>query len=57
MLAYSLVAASGPDHDKHFVVEVALNGTVVGKGQGSSKKRAEQNAARNAIDTLFPGQL
>ena len=57
VLAYSLVAASGPDHDKHFVVEVALNGTVVGKGQGSSKKRAEQNAARNAIDTLFPGQL
>ena len=57
VLAYSLVAASGPDHDKHFAVEVALNGTVVGKGQGSSKKRAEQNAARNAIDTLFPGQL
>ena len=57
VLAYSLVAASGPDHDKHFVVEVALNGTIVGKGQGSSKKRAEQNAARNAIDTLFPGQL
>lgn len=57
VLAYSLVAASGPDHDKHFDVEVALNGTVVGKGQGSSKKRAEQNAARNAIDTLFPGQL
>ncbi len=57
VLAYSLVSASGPDHDKLFAVDVMLNGTVVGKGQGSSKKRAEQNAARNAIDALFPGQL
>ena len=53
-LSYQLVGESGPDHDKVFEVEVSLNGTVVGKGSGSSKKRAEQDAARVAIETLFP---
>ena len=51
-LAYSLVGESGPDHDKQFVVELTLNGEVVGKGIGTSKKRAEQDAARNALETL-----
>ena len=53
-LSYTLVAESGPDHDKHFDVEVKLNGKVVGIGSGSSKKRAEQDAARAAIEALFP---
>ena len=53
-LAYALVGESGPDHDKSFVVEVSLNGTVVGKGTGTSKKRAEQDAARVALERLFP---
>ena len=53
-LSYRLVGESGPDHDKVFEVEVSLNGTVVGKGSGSSKKRAEQDAAKAAIETLFP---
>ena len=53
-LAYELVGQSGPDHDKRFDVEVSLNGVVVGSGSGSSKKRAEQNAARAAIEKLFP---
>ncbi len=57
LLSYQLVGESGPDHDKHFDVEVTLNGAVVGSGQGSSKKRAEQDAARNAIAVLFPGQI
>lgn len=57
VLSYQLVGESGPDHDKHFDVEVTLNGAVVGSGQGSSKKRAEQDAARNAIAVLFPGQI
>ena len=43
VLTYALVGESGPDHDKHFEVEVSLNGKVVGTGGGSSKKRAEQN--------------
>ena len=54
VLSYALVGESGPDHDKSFLVEVSLNGKVVGKGSGSSKKRAEQDAARCAIETLFP---
>ena len=55
-LSYELVGQSGPDHDKKFDVEVSLNGTVVGFGSGSSKKRAEQDAARAAIEKLFPEQ-
>ena len=53
-ISYQLVGESGPDHNKSFCVEVTLNGTVVGKGTGSSKKRAEQDAARIAMETLFP---
>lgn len=54
VLSYELTGQTGPDHDKQFMVEVRLNGTVVGKGIGSSKKRAEQDSARNAIEKLFP---
>ena len=57
VLAYALVGQSGPDHDKEFSVEVSLNGTVVGRGTGSSKKRAEQDAARDAICLLFPDKV
>ena len=56
VLTYTLVGESGPDHDKHFEVEVCLNGKVVGLGSGSSKKRAEQDAARVAMESLFPGK-
>jgi len=52
-IAYCLVSESGPDHDKKFTVEVTLNGTVVGQGTGTSKKRAEQNAAKEAMEKLF----
>ena len=54
VLTYALVGESGPDHDKKFDVEVKLNGKVIGSGSGSSKKRAEQMAARAAIENLFP---
>ena len=57
VLSYTLVGQSGPDHDKVFEVEVALNGSVVGRGTGSSKKRAEQDSARAAIEKLFPGKI
>lgn len=54
VISYALVGESGPDHDKQFLVEVSLNGQVVGKGSGSSKKRAEQDAARAAMEELYP---
>lgn len=52
VLNYELVGESGPDHDKRFCVVVKLNGSVIGEGIGSSKKRAEQDAARAAIESL-----
>ena len=51
-IVYKLVAESGPDHDKEFTVEVSLNGEVVGQGVGTSKKRAEQNAAKEAMEKI-----
>ena len=48
-LEYELVEESGPDHDKHFVVEVHLNSNPIGRGGGRSKKEAEQQAAREAL--------
>ena len=51
-LRYQLVGESGPDHDKVFTAQVLLNNQVVGEGTGSSKKRAEQDAAREALEKL-----
>ena len=51
-LCYRLVGESGPDHDKVFTAQVLLNDQVVGEGTGSSKKRAEQDAARTALEKL-----
>ncbi len=56
VLHYRLAAESGPDHDKHFTVELTLNGAAVGTGTGTSKKRAEQMAAKAALEALFPGK-
>ncbi|MFV0402168.1 MAG: ribonuclease III [Oscillospiraceae bacterium] len=50
VISYQLVEESGPDHDKRFVVELMLNSNVVGRGEGRSKKNAEQEAARQALE-------
>ncbi|MBP3445839.1 MAG: ribonuclease III [Clostridia bacterium] len=52
LVEYVLVGESGPDHDKRFAVEVHLNSNVIGKGIGKSKKRAEQEAAREALELM-----
>lgn len=57
VIQYELTGESGPDHAKEFFVEVRLNGKIVGKGVGSSKKRAEQEAARAATEKLFPNEV
>jgi ribonuclease-3 len=46
---YRVVGAEGPDHRREFVVEVEVDGEVLGLGRGRSKKLAEQAAARAAI--------
>lgn len=51
-LTYVLVGESGPDHDKRFEVEVLLNSNVVGCGMGKSKKLAEQQAAKQALELM-----
>lgn len=51
-LEYVLTGEEGPDHDKHFFVEVRLNSNVIGKGQGRSKKHAEQQAAKEALELM-----
>ena len=56
VLSYRLTGEEGPDHDKRFFVAVELNGNVVGKGSGRSKKEAEQMAAKAAIEVLEPGK-
>ncbi|MFC1901684.1 ribonuclease III [Chloroflexota bacterium] len=49
---YRLVEAVGPEHDKNFTVEVMVDGTVMGRGNGKSKKLAEIEAARLALQQL-----
>ncbi len=46
---YNVVGELGPDHDKTFVVEVKV-GKITARGEGSSKKEAQQQAAKNALD-------
>ncbi len=46
---YDLVEESGPEHDKLFKVEVVVDGAVLGRGQGRTKKAAEQQAAYKAL--------
>jgi ribonuclease-3 len=49
---YRLVAESGPDHAKQFVTEIVVGGTVLGRGEGKSKKQSEQQAAQKALEVL-----
>ncbi len=51
-LVYILTGESGPDHDKRFTVEVRLNSNVIGKGTAHSKKQAEQDAAKQALELM-----
>ena len=46
---YTLVRASGPDHDRAFLVEIFIAGRLSGRGEGKSKKEAEQHAALEAL--------
>lgn len=49
---YQVIEESGPDHEKQFTVAVYVGSTSAGIGSGRSKKEAEQNAARQALESL-----
>lgn len=49
---YLVHAEEGPDHDKVFSVEVSITGERIGRGQGRSKKEAQQMAAKDALQRL-----
>jgi len=49
---YLLEIEEGPDHDKTFQVSVALDGRILARGSGKSKKEAQQQAARQALEAL-----
>lgn len=53
-ISFDLVSETGKDHQKEFIIQVVLDGKVVGKGKGSNKKRAEQDAAAAALNKLQP---
>jgi ribonuclease-3 len=50
--AYRLLDATGPDHEKLFRIEVAVDGEVLGHGEGSSRRAAETAAAAEALETI-----
>lgn len=49
---YTVLTESGPDHQKTFEVQISIKGGVYGRGIGRSKKEAEQQAAREALEKL-----
>ena len=51
-ITYEILEETGPDHCKEFLVRVSVNGTEIGRGTGTSKKRAEQAAAGYALEQL-----
>lgn len=49
-IEYKVIGEKGPDHNKIFIVELLLNEENIAKGEGRSKKEAEQNAAKEALE-------
>lgn len=51
-IEYKILKETGPDHDKTFETQVSLNGKVLAQGKGKSKKEAEMQAAKIALENL-----
>lgn len=49
-VTYEIIKETGPAHNKHFVAQVSFDGIAIGVGEGSTKKEAEQNAAKKALE-------
>lgn len=50
---YQVLDATGPDHNKTFTIAVVISGNELGRGEGPSKKEAQQAAAQHAIEALL----
>lgn len=46
---YKVILEQGPDHDKEFIIGVFLDDKLIAQGEGSSKRKAQQSAAENAL--------
>lgn len=53
-ISYEQIGESGPDHSKTFTFRVSINGVTAGEGSGRTKKEAEQQAARKALESYVP---
>lgn len=51
-IQYIIVSEKGPDHNKSFVAEVKYNNRVLAKGEGKTKKEAEMQAAKQALENM-----
>ena len=51
-IEYKIIKESGPDHEKNFDAEVLCNEKILATGRGRSKKLAEMDAAKNALETI-----
>jgi len=51
---YKLIEDDGPDHDKTFIVGAYIAKSLIAEGKGSSKRKAEQDAAENALKKIKP---
>ncbi len=49
-ILYEIIHESGPDHDKRFEAQVSCNGKILAAGKGGSKKEAEMQAAKHALE-------
>jgi len=54
LVEYDIAAENGPPHERIFDVVAMVEGSEVGRGSGRSKKHAEQEAAKRALDALHP---
>lgn len=51
-IEYKILKETGPDHNKTFEAEVRCNGNILAKGKGKSKKEAQMEAAKKALENL-----
>jgi len=53
LVKYRLIKADGPDHNKLFYSVSMIDEKIIGRGKGKSKKKSEQEAAKDALSTLY----